>query len=424
MVEKKKQKSKPAAEKPAAEQPEQIADEGPTPTFGLNPANPTLPAFPGDRDRRFGTLADIAFASGLFPGETPATLAIRIAAGVALGLGTTNALFDVEVTKGGAIRWKPGQPFQATADAIAAVNADAIDPDNADFGDTRSYNAAAGVIDDREDGPVIDITTGRKITRPAYDPDELTDAAAFAIAEMHDAARSIALAEIDQKEKNALDALAEIDRAETAAEVLAEIENANSGPPPIAQGEPDRQGLKGKQSDTGPQSGEMAAESGPICEPDPLTERIGSQETVLPTGGDGPLDAKHGPATPDPALPAGVGAGGNETFKVIKFWRKQIADWLKDLSHSQESINSRLAKFDNAATAEKRDMYEQADKYHRERTNNVKAQVLDALRADGKQTFEQMKGFFLFADVGTDPEKWSYSEAARALAITKEKPAP
>lgn len=77
-----------------------------------------------DDGPRIGHLADVAFFSGLFPGETPATLAVRILAGQSLGLDAAQALFDLETGPGPTIRYRPaGRTFEQANDDIEAAKA-------------------------------------------------------------------------------------------------------------------------------------------------------------------------------------------------------------------------------------------------------------------------------------------------------------
>jgi hypothetical protein len=73
-----------------------------------------------NREFNIGHLADVAFFSGLFPDETPATLAIRIIAGRYLGLSDAQALFDLETSSPASIRYRPaGRTFEVAQDDVA-----------------------------------------------------------------------------------------------------------------------------------------------------------------------------------------------------------------------------------------------------------------------------------------------------------------
>lgn len=115
------QTKKPTTRKtPATNAAKGVVDETEIRTFksgGL----PPVPAGPDD-PTRIGAIADVAFFSGLFPGETPATLAIRILAGRSLGLDDAQALFDVETEAPGQVRYRPaGRTFEQANDDVEAA---------------------------------------------------------------------------------------------------------------------------------------------------------------------------------------------------------------------------------------------------------------------------------------------------------------
>ena len=74
----------------------------------------------------------------------------------------------------------------------------------------------------------------------------------------------------------------------------------------------------------------------------------------------------------------------------------------------------KLDTFDAGSIADKRKMYDAAQKHYDGKVEAARAFVLDSLTADGKPDNETRKGFFIYADVGLDPDKWSYLEAFRA----------
>jgi len=108
-----------------------------------------------DDGNRIGSIADVAYFSGLFPGATPATLAIRILAGQSLGMDAAQALFDLEVEPGPIVRYRPaGRTFEIALDEVEALQAarrktlepkSAVTPDPA-LGSKTTPETASNVV--------------------------------------------------------------------------------------------------------------------------------------------------------------------------------------------------------------------------------------------------------------------------------------
>jgi len=79
---------------------------------------------------------------------------------------------------------------------------------------------------------------------------------------------------------------------------------------------------------------------------------------------------------------------------------------------SKEKVDT----FDSKSIVEKRKMFDDAQKYYAGKLDAVRSEVLELLKADGKDSLEAMQGFFLFADVNPAPIEWTYSEALKARA--------
>lgn len=315
----------------------------------------------------FSAWADVAFRSGYFGDDTPAQLAIKILVGESLGLTIANALFEIEI-RDGVVRWKGGgSGYQETIDEIERKAAQV----NAVRGVARSDNDANDVVDDRKPTPVIAFTRAEGWPSPEGD-------------------------------------------------------DANKGPVLETDGQADVEGLEPKQSDPGQESGETAAELTPVSDdvdavgPDPDGSEPWNAVAEEPTGPPEPE-----PAAADNAVPGVEGLqssasavlDGIEVGATINNWRTEMAARLIELGFSREKIDAKLDDFDAATTTGKRALVNQAKILYSERLTNKRIDVLVALAKDGKTSLDAQRGFYFYAEVGDDPDVWTYTEAAKAWAV-------
>jgi hypothetical protein len=233
-------------------------------TFGgLEDQSDRLPAL--GRDNAIGRLADVAFASGYFGKLTPAQLALRIYVGESLGLKPAAALFDLEIARGDrgpSVRWVPGQPAQAAADAIAW-----------DQGEQVSDGPQSGTIAsrpikyyDRETGKEIEPGTAAAIKVRESRKRELIRMPAGNVVEF-DGGDTYRPATIEHGETARITNLQPGDKPGdivAAAEMLdaataAIDENANNGPVLPTEPEPGPNSLETEPIDSSQESGETAA---------------------------------------------------------------------------------------------------------------------------------------------------------------------
>lgn len=192
-----------------------------------------LPPIPSNSDDvdRIGHLADVAYVSGLFPGETPATLAIRILAGRSLGLDDAQALFDVETESPAMVRYRPaGRTFEQANDDVEATKAELYSKTSAAKGD-----------------PVQDLATPEQASPPA-------ETASNVVKGPFPADNPTPIAIASQK----------ID------------DSANKGPLPIADGETPKGSNEPANDEARPVSVEARAESATTDEPAPGSETLNS----------------------------------------------------------------------------------------------------------------------------------------------------
>lgn len=218
----------------------------------------------------------------------------------------------------------------------------------------------------------------------------------------------------------------EVDDLEPArgADVISFPENANKGPLLTAEPANGPDSVPVPERLTGLKADEMAANSTPASEPEPAktVDDMSNDEFLEHLAADPatpPPASPAEPATVDPLMSAGAGGTG-DVLLVVKEWRSRIETWLTDLKYSAETVNNRLAAFDEMSTAKQRETFEQAQTFYRGRCDAGKARIITALVADGKSTLDQQQGFFAYAEMPPDPAAWEYKHIARGLHILGE----
>lgn len=114
----------------------------------------------------------------------------------------------------------------------------------------------------------------------------------------------------------------------------------------------------------------------------------------------------------------GAEAGDPDTQDPAErgFWRASIIAMLRELAKPHNAINERLDRFDAAGRDDRQKMLIDCQKYYEKRTGDLRHSVVQRLGEDGKKTPEQQTGFYLYADVPTDPAEWTFTDASKAAA--------
>lgn len=305
-----------------------------------------------DDGPRIGHLADVAYFSGLFPGETPATLAIRILAGQSLGLDAAQALFDLETESPATIRYRPGgRTFEKANDEIETSKA-----------------AAAAAVTGMEKAvkEVVDRTTPEPASPPA-------DAAENVVKGSFSAEKGEESSIAYQKNDN----------------------SANNGPLPSTDaGTPNVSDGSGNVENS-PHSDAGQGESTPTAEAAPGSE------------------------TTESALSAAKSAEsvGDVSKETVDAWRLSIANMCRDLGINPDE---KTGTFDAKPLHERKKYFDEVFRYYSGKIDEARKFVLARLREDGKTSIEAQKGFFLYAEVGFEPDAWTYAEAKKAEAAIAE----
>jgi hypothetical protein len=61
-------------------------------------------------------------------------------------------------------------------------------------------------------------------------------------------------------------------------------------------------------------------------------------------------------------------------------------------------------------------MLAECNRYYAKKVGDVRYTIVQRLAADGKKSPDQQTGFYLYADVPTDPTEWNYPTATKAAA--------
>jgi hypothetical protein len=431
--------------------PKQTKDETPANDAGSDVAGPLEPAPPvnyftqgenqlpdvPDDGNRIGRLADVFALSGYWPHLTPAKIAVQILAGETIGLAPASAMFDLQIAPGDdgpTVRWTRKQPLQATGDEILNAKIE---------GQRTAANDAMRKLYDRPSDPApkfepppadllhfqlpdrgtvttdlgdLEIKNGDNVTidgdgtitvRPG-DPD-VTVAEAIAAADLIDAARSVIDLPPNLAEK--------LERGESIepADFFQDPENANKGVLSDRKSDAAETTSEGVPAIPGPGSGEMAAESAATNDAELEMPPFPIADAINPPSA---LDI----ATPDPTSEA----RGEQTSVAaigeldVKGWRTAIDTYFHELEFTEPRISESLKKYDAADLKQKGELFEQAAKFYRLELEKGKTKILNALAADGKKTLDEMFGFFLFADLDGDPDKWTVADVKKGLKALAE----
>lgn len=312
---------------------------------------------PGPPEREISNMAETFAASGYFGDLTPAQIAVHIIAGRSLGLDDAQSVFDLVIAPGPSIAYRPAKPYMDAADAINerydAVRA-VLDDDDRTTPETASKARGGDVRQfPQPDLQIIDTVAG-KMPVP---PDNAT-----------------VFAEDGQKTAHL---------ANKGPSLAPEPENAQPDPP-----DPERPAdVQGDAMAT------AISETQPTPEPDPA----GTPETASSSS-----DAI--------AAAEAIGDAGPET---VAAWRAGIVEMCDELGIDSVEKGK---EFDDKTLPDKRNMFVDCYEYYSRKREGFRQAVMEALAADGKQTVEQMKGFFIYAGVQLSPERWSYTEAKKAAA--------
>ncbi len=283
----------------------------------------------GEFSNPVGAIADVAFFSGIFPGETPATLALRILVGRSLGLNDMQGLFDLDIEAPATVRYRlAGRTFEQAADDV-----DRLAPGTALF--TQVTETAASP----EPGSNV-------VQMPARDVAEDDKTAPIAIASQ----------KID--------------------------DSANKGPSLKPEGE--------GPLDILPGAGDTSAAT------------IPASAAVI----DDDQDMRSTFEQADTAA-----AVSDVSGDTVRLWRKGIVDMCEELGINPAE---KTATFDAKPVPERRKMFDDCRAYYVGKVQEARQYVLARLIEDGKADVDSQKGFFLYAEVGFDPMKWTFTEAKKA----------
>lgn len=299
-----------------------------------------------------GPLADVLFDTGYFGDLTPSQIALHILAGRTLGLDDIQGAFDLEITAGPTVRYKPGQPFQAASDAVEARKAE-----------------------------MSESITGDK----SATPEKASPAAGSNVVNLENDAMNAFLAN-----KGDLSGRA----AESSLPGPQAVETSSAAAIPAS---------------AGGENDQASTELDDAARAD-LAEGL---TTFAISGDPSGLIAEAAPSSiaPEPHITAG--AAGDETQSFRLHYRTTIESICKDLGIPPDE---KLKTFDAGNFASQKEQYEKAKVFYGEKVDGIRSVVLMALEEDGKRTLDEQKGFFLYAGVPTNPADWSYPDAKKADA--------
>ena len=373
----KKTPAKPRATKPPTTKTND--DDRPTPEPAGVAGVDRLPLLPGEN---VAQVAEIFHASGWFGALTPAQIATLIIVGRSLGLDDSQSAFDLEITDGPKVRYRPLRTHEITADDLAGSR-------------DLTEKEKAGIRKDNPAGPSPSIR---------YYPPEVTPDPALPAADADPGVTGPGGNVVDGGFTKKIVDLGDAGKFDVS-DIMAD--SANNGPVLDPGAEPSLDGPQGVET--------MSA-----APPDASAGRISD----MSTGHTGLIDPAPDLITPDPAstdLPADSDAAAERAAiaedlsdcspETVAAWKHALLAMCGELGIDRKEKES---TFDVKNIAEKRKMYTDCQAFYNGKVNQARTFVIESLQADGKATTEQQAGFFIYADVGLNPDLWNFTEAIKA----------
>lgn len=403
-----------------------------------------LPELPGPEQNRIGTLAEVLHASGYFGDLTPAQLAVYMLAGESLGLSPIQSVFDLEITivdesgrREPRLSYKPGLPFMNAADSVELVKASREDPATPGKA-SKVQGTVSQFPNNANKGPSLE-PKAADVAEPAPDPETASeagpDAGAAAITEQppqqpkyEGPAKSLGDT-ITHKQTNLLTAAAAergIDPDTLAASVygctLAELNRAGAARLIFGLEDPNSE-IMLKFADRATPETATAADN---AESDVQYTDAGKGVTAnnetpdeRETTAEIYAESRKGVKDPAPAPTIDAGAFGDDVPRLVDYYRDEITRVLTEHAFDANVISEKMSTFEAANIVGKRQQYEKTIKWNTDKIEAIRQRVLVALATDGKKTLDAQKGFYIFAEVPTDPAEWFYSDAVKAeLALS------
>lgn len=118
------------------------------------------------------------------------------------------------------------------------------------------------------------------------------------------------------------------------------------------------------------------------------------------------------PAEPADLTRGDLGIRDDETADVMAAWRESIVNITNELGANGED---KAKTFDALNYAARKKMFEAAQEHYLKKLHEARNYVLARLAEDGKPTLTAQLGFFMYAEVGQDPNAWDLTEARKAV---------